>query len=157
MALDDSSWEFRYRPHPLVSSHKDKGPVRVADQARGGVLARFNDKAALKITTIVGTMWAAYAFAALALYGLPSSAKQGASALVLWISSEFFQLVLLPVIIVGQNLQSRAADKRSEQVFNDVEAILHETTQLQAHLALQDKALRELALQLQAMPERPGA
>jgi hypothetical protein len=36
-------------------------------------------------------------------------------------------LVLLPIIIVGQNVQARAADKRSEQTYSDAEAILHRT------------------------------
>ena len=43
------------------------------------------------------------------------------TVLVLWISSEFLQLVLLPIIIVGQNIQSRAADARAAKTFEDVE------------------------------------
>ncbi len=41
--------------------------------------------------------------------------------IVLWLSSEFIQLVLLPIIIVGQNIQSRAADARATKTFEDVE------------------------------------
>jgi hypothetical protein len=53
-------------------------------------------------------------------------------------------LVLLPVIIVGQNIQARAADKRSESTYKDAEAVLHEAMQIQAHLAEQDKALSDI-------------
>jgi len=53
-------------------------------------------------------------------------------------------LVLLPVIIVGQNLQGRAADKRSEQTYKDAEAVLHECLEIQRHLAEQDQRLADI-------------
>lgn len=40
--------------------------------------------------------------------------------LVLWISSSFLQLVQLPIVIVGQNIQARTADTRAAQTFEDV-------------------------------------
>jgi len=83
---------------------------------------RFNAAFGLKITLLVGTMWAAYLFAAIAFVSLPSTIKTGSpTVLVLWLSSEFIQLVLLPIIIVGQNIQSRAADARAAKTFEDVE------------------------------------
>ncbi len=83
---------------------------------------RFNAAVGLKITVLVGTMWAAYVFALIAFYSLPSTIKaHSGTVLVLWISSEFLQLVLLPIIIVGQNIQSRAADARATKTFEDVE------------------------------------
>jgi uncharacterized membrane protein len=39
----------------------------------------------------------------------------------LWLSSSFLQLVLLPIIIVGQNIQARAADARAAKTFEDVQ------------------------------------
>jgi uncharacterized membrane protein len=81
---------------------------------------RFNAKVGLKITVLVGTMWCAYVFAAIALVSLPDNihSKQ---LLILWISSSFLQLVLLPIIIVGQNIQARASDARAAKTFEDVE------------------------------------
>jgi hypothetical protein len=85
-------------------------------------IQRFNAAVGLKITVLVGTMWAAYIFALIAFYSLPSTIKaHSGTVLVLWISSEFLQLVLLPIIIVGQNIQSRAADARATKTFEDVE------------------------------------
>ncbi len=52
--------------------------------------------------------------------------------------------MLLPVIIVGQNLQAKASDKRAEQTYADAEAVLHEAIQIQQHLAAQDAVLQEL-------------
>ena len=63
---------------------------------------------------------------------------------VQWISQTFIQLVLLSVIIVGQNISSRASDKRAEMTYKDAEATFHEAEQIQAHLQSQDDALNTL-------------
>jgi hypothetical protein len=47
---------------------------------------------------------------------------------VAWVAQTFLQLVLLPVIIVGQNLQAQAADTRAEDTDKDAEPVLHEAT-----------------------------
>jgi len=59
-------------------------------------------------------MWCAYAFAALALIALPQAISGGTFALIQWISQTFIQLVMLSVIMVGQNLLGMASDKRAE-------------------------------------------
>ena len=63
--------------------------------------------------------------------------------LVQWLSQTFIQLVMLSVIMVGQNLPG-AADKRSDLTYNDADATLHEAEQIQAHLKAQDDAVNEL-------------
>jgi hypothetical protein len=89
--------------------------------------ARFNTFLALKITAGVGTMWCAYAFAALALVSLPSAIRShDAVTIVSWISQTFLQLVLLSIIIVGQNVQS--ADARAQATYEDADAVLHTAT-----------------------------
>lgn len=42
---------------------------------------------------------------------------------VAWIAQTFLQLVLLPVIMVGQNVQAEAADARMAKMFEHVEEI----------------------------------
>ena len=104
-----------------------------------------NAKFGLRITLIVGTMWCAYVFAVIAFVSLPSTIKQhSATLLILWLSSEFLQLVLLPVIIVGQNIQAQAADKRAEDTYNDAAAVLHEAQEIQKHLAAQDAEISQI-------------
>jgi hypothetical protein len=94
-------------------------------------------------------MWCAYAFAALALISLPEAIKShSAVTLVSWISQTFLQLVLLSVIIVGQNVLAAAADKRSEATYNDADAVLHEAVKIQDHLAAQDQVLSDLLTKL---------
>lgn len=85
---------------------------------------RINSKFGLKVTLAVGTMWCAYIFAILALLALPSAINQGTYFVIVWLSSSFLQLVLLPIIIVGQNIQATAADARAAKTLEDTELIV---------------------------------
>jgi hypothetical protein len=70
-------------------------------------MKRFNEWLALKITKGVGTMWTAILFALLAFISLPAAiSSHDPIVIVSWIAQTFLQLVLLPIIIVGQNLQA---------------------------------------------------
>jgi hypothetical protein len=89
-----------------------------------GEVEGLNAKVAVLITSLVGTMWCAYLFTAIALVGLPTALKPGGEGIVSWIAQTFLQLVLLSVIMVGQNVQSAAADARSMKTFEDAETIL---------------------------------
>src|SRR5712692_4938307 len=80
-----------------------------------GPLGRLNAAVAVRITKIVGTMYCAYVFTLVALVALPAAIQQGSpTVLVNWLSSNFLQLVLLPIIIAGQNVISAAHDARAE-------------------------------------------
>jgi uncharacterized membrane protein len=72
------------------------------------------DKVAIFITKIVGTMWCAIAFTILALVSLPQAIDGGTATTISWIAQTFLQLVLLSIIMVGQNLQSRHSELRSD-------------------------------------------
>ena len=66
---------------------------------------KFNYWIAVKITKAVGTMWCAYAFLLIDLIMLPPVIK--ASNVMIWVSyiaQTVLQLVLLPIIMVGQNV-----------------------------------------------------
>lgn len=72
------------------------------------------DKVAVFITKIVGTMWCAIAFTILALISLPAAVNGGIPTTISWIAQTFLQLVLLSIIMVGQNLQSRHSELRAD-------------------------------------------
>ena len=94
----------------LVQSIHVHGLVHGEDPA-----GRANAWLALRITRGVGSMWCAYAFAIIALVSLPAALSSGDLIIIVsWIAQTFIQLVLLPVIIVGQNVQAAASDKRAE-------------------------------------------
>jgi len=128
---------FERKPHPHIAERSDAANTK----EKVGI----NGRLAILVTGAVGTMWCAYAFAILALVALPSALKTGDPlALIQWISQTFLQLVLLSVIIVGQNITSRASDKRAEMTYKDAEATFHEANQIQRHLKEQDTALNAL-------------
>jgi hypothetical protein len=100
----------------------------------------FNAKLAVIITHAVGSMAMAYIFCLIALTSLPAIlieagvltsgdvpkflTKPGLILIVAWIAQTFIQLVLLSIIMVGQDVQSIASDARSENTFKDAQAIL---------------------------------
>jgi hypothetical protein len=96
---------------------------QVLKQAMGEVDG-FNAKFAVLVTRLVGTMWCAYLFTVIALLGLGPALKPGGEGLVAWVAQTFIQLVLLSIIMVGQNVQSIASDKRAESTYDDTVAIL---------------------------------
>lgn len=73
----------------------------------------FNEWLAKKITDGVATMWCAYLFAILALISLPAALKtHDVVTIVAWIAQTFLQLVLLSIIMVGQNLNSAGVEQK---------------------------------------------
>ncbi len=134
---------YQYIQHPCTTLHltgRAPKPAKVNDGRIG-----LNGKIGLAITTLVGTMVAGYVFALIALISLPSAiTSHNLTVIIAWVSSNFLQLVLLPVIIVGQNLQAKASDTRATQTYEDAEAVLHEAMQIQQHLLAQDAVLGRL-------------
>ena len=134
---------YEYVQHPCTTLHltgRAARPPKVNDGRVG-----LNGRIGLLITTLVGTMVCGYIFAIIALISLPAAiTSHNLTVLIAWISSNFLQLVLLPIIIVGQNLQAKASDTRALQTYEDAEAVLHEALEIQKHLAAQDAILEQL-------------
>ncbi|MGN6610108.1 MAG: hypothetical protein ACTHMS_24255 [Jatrophihabitans sp.] len=140
---------FEYCEHPHIKKRAAAGPPKVAAaaaQVHGrGRVGKLNAKIGLKITIIVGTMWTAYLFTLLALVSAPSAFTSGNTlVIVAWVAQTFLQLVLLPIIIVGQNVQATAADARAQATYDDASAVLEEARQIQEHLKAQDAAITEI-------------
>jgi hypothetical protein len=122
---------------PVGIEHRRRGPVRterhlakalhptprVLREAMGEVDG-FNAKFAVLSTRLVGTMWCAYLFGVIALLGLGPALKPGGEGIIAWVAQTFLQLVLLSVIMVGQNVQSLASDAQAAHTFRDAETIL---------------------------------
>ena len=104
----------------------------------GTAYQRFNKHVALTLTGVVGTMTCFWLFCLLALCSLPAvlsgfsvfhsvfpdwMIRASIIALVAWVAQTLIQLVLLPALMVGQNLQNQAADARAAKTFEDVEAV----------------------------------
>jgi hypothetical protein len=131
---------FEHHPHPRIAAHRKASPPKVSDGHVG-----LNGRVALLLTTVVGTMWCAYAFAVLALVALPAALGSGnLQTVISWVSQTFIQLVMLSVIMVGQNILGQAQDRRAEMTFKDADATFHEAEQIQLHLQAQDDAMNAL-------------
>jgi hypothetical protein len=145
---------YEYIRHPRAAELRARQPIKVA-HFRGldndNWIVRFNARFGLWITVIVGTMWCAYLFTLIALVALPDAIRGGAYTTVVWLSSSFLQLVLLPIIIVGQNIQAKAADKRAEETYKDAEAVLKESEEIQKHLLAQDEAISGILERIQRL------
>jgi hypothetical protein len=94
-----------------------------------------------KITNKVGTMWCAGLFAILALAGLPKALSE--NKFVDWLIQDFLQLVLMSVILVGQDVQSKKTEKLIKETHQASKA---EFDLAKSNLVLAQKELEELRL-----------
>lgn len=113
-----------------------------------------NAKIAVFLTNIVGSMWCAYVFAIIALIGLRPALRPGGEGIIVWIAQTFLQLVLLSVIMVGQNVQSVASDMRSEHTYQDTLQILD---RLDIHTSGGLKDLADLIDKLEMTVKKSGS
>ena len=153
---------YTYVPHRRTQARMAAGlpgPIKVLDQLRRtNAIQRLNSWVAVKVTNGVGTMWCAYLFACLAFVSLPAAIVSGNAVIIVsWISQTFLQLVLLSVIMVGQNIQASAADRRAEATYEDADAVLHEAVKIQEHLSAQDKVLDALTGRFEVFERRSEA
>ncbi|HTP07582.1 MAG TPA: hypothetical protein VMP08_04985 [Anaerolineae bacterium] len=108
------------------------------------VMGRINTRLAVGITKMVGSMWCAYIFALIALISLPAAiSSHDPLIMVTWIAQTFLQLVLLPIIIVGQNVQAATSDARAESDHKTLLAI-HTITVEVHEIAEQQTKILEL-------------
>ena len=108
-------------------------------------LGLFNTRVAVKITKSVGSMWCAYVFAVIAIISLPAAIRSGSPIIIVgWIAQTFLQLVLLPIIIVGQNVQAAASDARAESDHETLLSILTLTSEVHRIAERQIKILKIL-------------
>ena len=102
----------------------------------------FNRRIAEKITSGVSTMWAAYLFAAIALISLPSAIRSGDTLTIVdWVAQTFLQLVLLSIVMVGQQ---RSSEKVSKEIDETHAAALAEFEYAQEARAIAKQELAEI-------------
>ena len=124
----------------LVRSHEVQQQVHGASAA-----GRVNTWIAVHVTKGVGSMWAAYLFAGLALISMPAAfASHDVIIIVAWIAQTFLQLVLLPIILVGQNVIQAANDVRAEADHKTLTAIHRLTVEVHTINETQTAILQEL-------------
>ncbi len=130
--------------HPWIEQHRVQAPPQAIDQA-----VTVNDRIAAWLTQRLGTMRAFYLAAGTQVLWIVL-AEAGIQrfdpypfAFMSFLST-LAQLILMIVIMVGQDVLGRAADRRSQQTFLDAEAILHESRRMKARLTAQDRIIASL-------------
>lgn len=105
-------------------------------------IVNFNQKLGARITSMVSTMWCAYIFAAIALISLPQAIKSHDTVTIIaWIAQTFLQLVLLSIIMVGQNVQSASVEQKINETH---EASLGEFELAKEARTIANEELKEL-------------
>jgi hypothetical protein len=140
-------------PKPVKTHHVISQAISIRGlQADVRRASGFNAKIAVFLTNLVGSMWCAYAFAIIALIGLRPALRPGGEGIIAWIAQTFLQLVLLSVIMVGQNVQSQASDIRSQHTYDDTIQIL-DRLDIHTQGGLKDLADRIDALETKITPQ----
>ena len=139
---------FHHTAHP----HTPRNVNVVQDQE----MVALNARIAVFLTRYVGTMQTAYAFVVLASIGLLAILgilSPIVALLVAWFSQTFTQLVLLPVIMVGQNVLSRKQELQADEMFATTQSSFSDIEQIVAHLDAQDAELVKQTQLIMAMLE----
>ncbi|MFF7637507.1 DUF1003 domain-containing protein [Kitasatospora sp. NPDC008050] len=131
-------------PHPWIERHRVQPPPQAIDHA-----VTVNGRIAARLTQRLGTVWAFYLAAGTQLVWIVLAQLRVQRfdpypyAFMSFLST-LAQLIFMIVIMVGQDVLSQAADRRSEQTFLDAEAILHECRRMKARLTAQDRVIDSL-------------
>ena len=105
-------------------------------------IAKFNAWIAVKITNGVGTMWCAYAFFCIDLLMLPPVIQSNSVMVwVTYVAQTVLQLVLLPIIMVGQNVIQAQNEAKAD---TDHKTLTYLAT-------LQDEQMQELKIQTEIL------
>ncbi len=143
--------EYKHNPPTLAELRTYRKPIKhphVEARIAFSTLERF----AIGITHGVGTigffiilvLWTV-GWLAWNLFGPLELRFDPAPAFVIWLfSSNIIQLILLPLIMVGQNLESKFAEKRADADFEINQKAEHEIEVIIAHLENQNELLLEL-------------
>ncbi len=133
--------EILEQPAP-AQTHKPRNVNEVHKQALG-----LQDRIALVITTAIGTMYAVYFFA-LFMGGWMLWQTQFAGkpfdpypfAFLLFLGN-IVQLLLMPLIMVGQNIQGRHAEIRTDEEYRTTMSSYEAIGHILRHLDAQDQEL----------------
>lgn len=144
--------EYKHNPPTLIELRQLRKPVK-NDQRERYLTLTATERFAVYMHRAVGSLgffflilvwtilWLGWNIYAPAPYRFDP-----APAFVIWLfASNILQLILLPVIMVGQNVEGRAAEWRSQMDFEINKKAEQEVEIIIAHLENQNEMLLELA------------
>ena len=143
--------EYKHNPSTLAELRAGRKPVaHYYDETK--ITFSAMERFAIKITHGVGTVGFFFILVCWTLgwllwnlYGPVELRFDPAPAFVIWLfTSNIIQLVLLPLIMVGQNLEGKFAERRAQADFEINKKAEHEIEVIIAHLENQNELLLEL-------------
>lgn len=127
--------EIRHKPENVNIKHRQR--------------FNFQDKIALHITKIIGTMYAVYFFLLFIMgwilwqeFVTKEPFDPYPFAFLLFLGN-IVQLLLMPLILVGQNLQGRHAEIRAEEEYKTTQSSYKDIEQILICLDEQDKQMEK--------------
>lgn len=139
-------------PQSTYNRHK---PRNINSEHRANL--GLQDRIALAITTAVGTMYAVYLFVALLAgwmvwQGMVSNKPFDPYpfAFLLFLGN-IIQLLLMPLIMVGQNIQGRHAELRSDEEYRTTVSSYYDIEQILRHLEAQDRQILKQSQMLEKL------
>lgn len=144
---------YQHSPHPHQPSNVNE-LHRQEKQATG-----FNTRVAVWLTKNVGTMQCAYIFAGIGIGSLVGVATGNVVVAAIFgsISSYFLQLVLLPILSVGQNVLGRHQELQADEMFKTTQRSFHDIVEIMEHLSAQDEELLKQTKLLLQLADKPAA
>lgn len=144
--------EYKHNPPTLAELREARKPIEKATRQEVKVSFNALEKFAVSITRSVGSMGFFFVLTGWTLgwllwnlYGPVGSRFDPAPAFVIWLfTSNVIQLILLPLVMVGQNLEGKFADKRAQVDFEINRKAEHEIEVIIAHLENQNELILEL-------------
>jgi uncharacterized membrane protein len=154
------SMEYKHTPPSLLEIREARKPIRRVTKTE--VKSGFSslEKFALTVTKAVGTMGFFFVLTVWTigwlmwnLWGPLQYRFDPAPAFVLWLfTSNIIQLVLLPLIMVGQNLEGKFAESRAQADYDINKKAEHEVEVVIAHLENQNELLLEILRKMDRTP-----
>lgn len=144
--------EYKHNPPTLAELRQYRKEIR-NERRDTKILFSLLERFALSVTHLVGsmgfffflTLWT-FAWLFWNLFGPAEYRFDPAPAFVIWLfASNIIQLVLLPLIMVGQNLEGKFAEHRAQADFEINKKAEHEIEIVIAHLENQNELILELA------------
>jgi uncharacterized membrane protein len=124
----------------IADLRREFAPIANTNEVHKSRLSK-TDKIALFVTKHIGTM--TFFYFCLVLVTIPLFYKPS-MPIVQYISSGYLQLILLPLIMVGQNLQGRHAELRAEHDYQTNVKAEKEIESILLHLEKQDEMMLKI-------------
>ena len=143
--------EYKHNPPTLAELRQSRNPIQ-NDRAKHLETLTPSERFAVLIHRHVGSLgfffliliWTA-CWLSWNMFAPINLQFDPAPAFVIWLFvSNIFQLILLPIVMVGQNIEGRASESRAQMDFEINKKAEHEVEIVIAHLENQNELLLEL-------------